>query len=256
VSDGFFVGAVEGTAPGDVVELTGTEARHAAVVRRLRLGETVTVTDGAGRGVTGRVAAASPERVVVAVDEVLTEPPSEPPITVVQALPKNDRALLAVDLMTEVGVDRIVPWQAARSVVRWEGPRGSTARDKWVTAAREAAKQARRLRFPAIGDLASTAGVVSLVRDTVQAGGRVLIMHEKESVPVTACPLDPATPCVVVIGPEGGLTDDEVDGFRRAGGQTFSLGRTVLRTSTAGAVAITQVRVAARGFDTATRAER
>jgi len=242
MSDGFFVADLaDRIEAGDVVALTGREAHHAAVVRRLRPGETVALTDGRGRGVSGEVVSADPAAVVVAVASVLAEPLARPRITVVQALPKNDRAKLAVDLMTEVGVDRLVPWQAARSVVRWSGERGEAGRTAWETVARESSKQARRLRFPEVAPLASTAEVVRLL----ERGGLALVMHEREVVPLTACPLAGAPECVIVIGPEGGLTEDEVDRFRRAGAATYSLGSTVLRASTAGAVAIVQVRALA-----------
>jgi len=243
MSDGFFVADLApGVQAGDAVVLTGPEARHAAVVRRLRVGETVTLADGRGRGITGEVRAVDPARVEVVVAAILEEPLVTPRITVVQALPKNDRAELAVDLMTEVGVDRIVPWQAARSVVRWTGERGEASRAKWGRVAQEASKQARRLRFPEIAPLASSADVVDLVRASTVA----LVMHERETVPLAEAPLVGVAECVLVVGPEGGLTDDEVEAFRAAGARTYSLGPTVLRTSTAGAVAIAQVRTLAQ----------
>ncbi|MCL2316073.1 MAG: 16S rRNA (uracil(1498)-N(3))-methyltransferase [Actinomycetia bacterium] len=239
MSDGFFVAELaDDVRAGDVVTLVGREARHAAVVRRIRVGEVVTVTNGHGVGVSGAVADAAPERVGIVVESLLSEPKANPSITVVQALPKNDRAELAVDLMTEVGVDRIVPWQATRCVVRWTAERCEVGRDKWETVARESSKQARRLRFPVIAPVATTPDVIEAIRTTELA----LVMHEREVMPLHAGVMRGVQDCLIVIGPEGGLTDEEVVLFRRAGAATCSLGRTVLRTSTAGAVAITQVR--------------
>ena len=239
MSDGFFVADLPAdVAAGDTVVLTGSEARHAGVVRRLRVGERLTVTDGAGRGVRGAVASLGREAVEVRVDEVLVEPEGRPRITVVQALPKNDRVAQAIDLMTEVGVDAIVPWQAARSVVKWAGERAEASRAKWEIIARESSKQARRLRFPHIGPLATTADVAGLIASSPCA----LVMHEAATVPLAAADLSGASDLLIVIGPEGGLTPEEVDAFARAGGITYSLGPTVLRTSTAGAVAAVQAR--------------
>ncbi len=240
MSDGFFVADLPaGLAAGGQVWLTGREAHHAAVVRRLRLGETVTLTDGLGRGVSGTVAGLDPRQVEVTVTEVLHQAPRRPLVTVVQALPKNDRAELAVDLMTEVGVDRIVPWQAARSIVKWSPDKVETARQKWLTAAREASKQARRLSFPVIGELATTGQVADLIIDSPMS----LVMHERATTPLADCPVAQAEECLIVIGPEGGLTDQEVGLFTSCGALACSLGPTVLRTSTAGAVAVTQTRL-------------
>ncbi|MDR2973691.1 MAG: 16S rRNA (uracil(1498)-N(3))-methyltransferase [Propionibacteriaceae bacterium] len=239
MSDGFFVADVPlDVAAGSRVQITDREAHHAAVVRRLKVGEAVTVTAGDGRGVIGAVASIDPGLVEVEVEQVVEEPLRRPAITVVQALPKNDRAELAVDLMTEVGVDRIVPWQAARSIVKWQAERAETSRAKWETAAREASKQARRFSFPVIDPIATTSAVAELVRTCATS----LIMHEKESRPLSTLPLAGVEQCLIIIGPEGGLTDQEVELFEACGGQTYSLGSTVLRAATAGCVAIAQVR--------------
>jgi len=242
MSDGFFVADLpRAVAVGDSIALTGSEARHAAVVRRIRPGEPITVTDGAGRGIAGRVTLVGPERVECAVDAVLEAPMPRPRITVVQALPKPDRSDLAVDLMTEVGADAIVPWRAARCVARWTDDKADSHRSRWQRVAREASKQARRLSFPVIEEPAGTDDVAGLIASAPLA----LIMHERSAIPLTAAPLARASDCLIVIGPEGGMTDDEVDRFQRAGAQAYSLGPTVLRTSTAGAVAVACVRAIA-----------
>ena len=242
MSDGFFVGELgAGVGPGDEVAITGSEAHHAAVVRRLAVGETVTVVDGHGLAVLGPVVSCSKSLVSVRVEEVVAAPVAQPCLIVAQALPKQDRAELAVDLMTEAGVDQIVPWAASRSQVRWSGERGDKAYAKWRGAAREASKQARRSRFPVVGECASLGQVVDLV------GGAdcALIMHEKATRPVWECDVPCQGRVVIVIGPEGGLTDDEVAALEAAGGRACSMGPTVLRTSTAAAIAVTQVRLLA-----------
>jgi 16S rRNA (uracil1498-N3)-methyltransferase len=209
------------------------------VVRRLVPGETVTLADGRGSGVTGTVAAVTKTVVTVAVEAVVRLPAPRLWITVAQALPKPDRAELALDLMTEVGVDEIVPWAAARSQVRWTGERGEKAQAKWQSVLREASKQSRRLRFPVLGSCASLAELVTRA-GTVDCA---IIMHERATTPIAACPVPAAGSVLIVIGPEGGLTDDEVTALTAAGGRAYLMGDTVLRTSTAGAVAVTQVRL-------------
>jgi 16S rRNA (uracil1498-N3)-methyltransferase len=274
MSDGFFIADLPaGLAVGDTVEVAGKEAHHIATVRRIGRGEVITVADGQGRGVRGPVAGIERGRVLVTVKKVLTELASRPPITVVQALPKNDRAEWAIDLMTEVGVDRIVPWQAARSIVRWTGERGEKARARWQAVAREAAKQARRLTVPEIAPLARTHDVAVILsapvilseaspvilseskdlRDNHRDPNRPLAPHRMTSVvfyegstrPVAELPVDPLTPLTIVIGPEGGLTPGELAAFEAAGAEVCSLGPTILRTSTAGAVAVAQLRALA-----------
>ncbi|MDR1213953.1 MAG: 16S rRNA (uracil(1498)-N(3))-methyltransferase [Propionibacteriaceae bacterium] len=242
MSDGFFLADLPSDlALGGQMELTGPEAHHAGVVRRLRPGEVVTVADGAGRGARGPVLTVEPGLVRLSVAEVLVAPPARPPITVVQALPKQDRGEIAVDLMTEVGVDAIVPWQAARSIVRWSGPRAAKALERWRSAARQAAKQARRLTVPTVAELASTAQVV----DLVGRAGQAVVCHESSNHPISRLRPAEDLPLVCVIGPEGGLGEDEVAQLAQAGAEVVWLGPTVLRTSLAGSVAVTQLRLLA-----------
>ncbi|MDR1265503.1 MAG: 16S rRNA (uracil(1498)-N(3))-methyltransferase [Propionibacteriaceae bacterium] len=242
MSDGFFLAPLpQRLAMGDQIELRGPEAHHLAVVRRIRAGETVTVSDGAGRGASGPVTALGAGLVSVAVAAVLAGEPSRPEITLVQALPKNERAQQAVDLMTELGVDRIVPWQAARSIVRWQGERGAKGRAKWQAWAGQAAQQARRLTVPQVAPPASTAEVAQLLA----AAGQAIIMHESATTPIAARPIDPSSPLVCVIGPEGGIAPDELARFEAAGARPWSMGPTVLRTTVAGGVAVAQLRLLA-----------
>jgi 16S rRNA (uracil1498-N3)-methyltransferase len=186
--------------------------------------------------VTGTVAATGKRVFSVTVDSVVDTPRPEPEVVVVQALPKGDRGELAVEMLTEVGVARIVPWAAARSVAVWKGERAVKSLSRWRSTAREAAKQARRAWFPEVDELASTADVEALV------GGAALavVLHEEASVPLASVPVPAAGsggPIVVVVGPEGGLTEDEVAAFVAAGAASVRLGAEVLRTSTAGVAA-------------------
>lgn len=236
------------TAPVFVVEhfnaggagryvLDGPEGRHAVSVKRLKPGEDVVLTDGAGRwaecvvvGTEGK------DRLIVDMDSVAEEPVEEPRITVVQALPKGDRGELAVETMTETGVDAIVPWAASRCITQWKGDRGLKALAKWRATAREAGKQSRRVRFPEIADAATTKQVAALLAKADFAA----VLHEDTEIgtePFATAELPTSGEIVLVVGPEGGISPEEIELFTGAGARTYHLGRTVLRTSTAGTVA-------------------
>ena len=222
----------------DVVVLSGTEGRHAATVRRLRPGERADVADGAGLVAECVVAgpgvdqhgAAGLELIVRARREV---PRPDPAITVVQAIPKGDRGELAVEEMTEVGVDRIVPWAAARSVPVWQGARGERSLAKWRMTAREAAKQSRRAWIPEVTAVASAARVAQLASRAACA----IVLEPGAEASLGRLSLPETGDLLVVVGPEGGITDEESAAFRAAGAVACRLGPTVLRTSTAGTVA-------------------
>ncbi len=241
MSDGFFLADLNATVSvGEIVALRGPEGRHAAVVRRIRPGESVTVANGAGLGVRGVVRSGGSDGIDVQVTEVLRAPAPRPRFVCVQALPKNDRVEQAIDLLTEVGVDEIVPWQASRSIVRWTGDRGDKARTKWQTTAREASKQSRRLTVPTVSELASTADVARRIEQASAA----YVLHETATVPLSGHH-PPLTDVLFVIGPEGGISPDELAEFEQAGGLPVRMGSTVLRTSTAGGIALVQLRLLA-----------
>lgn len=218
----------------DLVVLDGAEGHHAATVRRTRVGEVVDLVDGLGTRCTGTVTATARDSITVEVTSRVQEPGPSSRITLVQALAKGDRSELAVETATEVGVDVVVPWQAARSVVRWDGERGRKALERWRSTAREAAKQSRRAWFPAVLDPVSTEQIATLP-------GRLLVLHEAATTPLTSVQLLPADDVVLVVGPEGGITDDELAALTAGGGTAVRLGETVVRTSTAGAAAIAVV---------------
>ena len=219
---------------GSVVSVEGAEAHHAVTVRRLRVGESVVLTDGVGTSAHGVVASAARRAFEVTVSTVSDSPAPSPSLVVVQALPKGDRGELAVEMLTEVGVMSIVPWAAARCVAAWRGERAAKSLARWRSTAREAAKQARRSWFPAVEELASTSDVAALLGSADLA----VVLHEEASIPLASLDV-PATGLVaVVVGPEGGLADEEVAAFARAGAQPVRLGPEVLRTSTAGVAAV------------------
>ena len=223
---------------GDVVVLSGAEGRHAATVRRLRPGERADVGDGAGLVAECVVAAAGPDGLELAVRARRQVPRPELTITVVQAIPKGDRGELAVEEMTEVGVDRIMPWAAARCVPVWQGARGERSLAKWRVTAREAAKQSRRAWIPEVTDTAS----VRQVSQAISKAACAIVLDPDAKASLGAAGLGGLTlpeagDLLVVVGPEGGITEEEGAAFRQAGATARRLGPTVLRTSTAGTVA-------------------
>ena len=217
----------------DVVLLSGAEGRHAAAVRRLQPGERADVGDGAGLVAECVVTGQSGRGLELAVRARRQVPRPDPVITVVQAIPKGDRGELAVEEMTEVGVDRIMPWAAARCVPVWRAERGARSLDRWRVTAREAAKQSRRAWIPEVTEPVSVADVVQAI--TKAACAIVLEPGAAQSLGQLRPP--ESGDLVVIVGPEGGITEDESAAFRTAGAASCSLGPTVLRTSTAGPVA-------------------
>lgn len=219
--------------PGASVVLDGPEGRHAAAVRRLQPGETVLLTDGRGMLADCEVVEASRSTLTCRVLDRRSVPRPDPRLVVVQALPKGDRAELAVQMLTEVGADVIVPWAASRCVVQWRGERGAKALAKWRTHAREAAKQSRRAWVPEVADLASTEAVTARMGEAALA----VVLHEEARQPLASVSVPESGGVIVVVGPEGGITDHERAVFTDAGAVEVRMGPSVLRTSTAGVAA-------------------
>lgn len=228
----FLTDAVTDARPGDVVVLDGDEGRHAATVKRIRVGEQVGLTDGAGVRAVGSVTEAGKATLTLTVDQVEQVQRATPSVSVVQALPKGDRGELAVEMLTEIDVDRIVPWAASRSVAVWKGERATKGLAKWRSTARTAAKQARRAWLPEVTELVTTAQVVELIA----AADLAVVLHEAADLPLADLSLDGVSTIVVVVGPEGGISDEELAAF--AGAHVVMLGSSVLRTSTAGVAAV------------------
>ncbi len=213
--------------------LGGAEGRHAAAVRRIRPGERVDLTDGAGQVAECVVMNAAHGRLDLRVVSRRTRPRPEPTLCVVQAIPKVSRGELAVELMTEVGVDVVVPWAAARCISRWQGERGAKAVARWRDTAREAAKQARRAWLPDVAALAVTNDVVEMIKLAACA----VVLEPGASLRLADVRMPRSRDVIVVVGPEGGVTEAESDAFAAAGAMPVRLGPSVLRASTAGAVA-------------------
>ncbi|MEU6858790.1 16S rRNA (uracil(1498)-N(3))-methyltransferase [Glycomyces sp. NPDC046736] len=233
----FLVDALPST---DEFVLDGPEGHHAADVQRLQPGETLLLSDGAGAVASARVTAAERGSLRLAVLERRTLPEPDPKLTVVQALPKGDRGERAVQMLTEIGVDEVIPWAASRSIVQWKGPRGDKARAKWTATAREATKQARRARLAHVAELHTTKQLVQRLRQAAQ----VLVLHESATAPLSGVDLAATGEIALVIGPEGSISPDELAALAEFG-PPIRLGDTILRTSTAGpaALAVLQARL-------------
>lgn len=224
--------------PGETVVLTGAEAHHAAAVRRVRAGEEVTVGDGRGRWLTGEIEAATPREVVVRVRSRDDVAPPARRLVLVQALAKGDRDELAIQAATELGVDEIVPWQAARSVSRWDAAKELKARQRWAGIVREAAKQAHRAWVPDVAGLHTTKALAAFE-------GMVIVLEPTATATLTSVDLSTGSgDIVLVVGPEGGIAPEELEALGASGATMVRLGDTVLRTSTAGPAALAVVSAA------------
>jgi len=217
---------------GDTLVLSGPEGRHAATVRRVQVGEAVDVADGRGTRARCTVVALAHDTVELRVRERVVEPAPSPWLVVAQGIAKGDRGELAVELATEVGVDEVLPWAAARCVVKWEGARGERALARWRSTAREAGKQSRRARHPVVGE---PVGLDALAARASAA--TTLVLHEQARVPLASVVLPPGGEVLLVVGPEGGITAQELTALEAVGATAVRLGASVLRTSTAGAAA-------------------
>ncbi|MEV6370505.1 16S rRNA (uracil(1498)-N(3))-methyltransferase [Micromonospora sp. WP24] len=228
---------VESLPTTDTLTLGGPEGHHAATVQRLRVGEELLLADGQGGTATAVVTAVGRGSLELELTARGYVDASVPRLVVVQGIAKGDRGELAVQAMTEVGVDEIVPWAASRSVAQWRGDRGVRAREKWVATAREAAKQARRPWLPVVAG--SPDESTGRVAGRLAGSAAAFVLHEEATDRLTTVELPDAGEIVLVVGPEGGITADEVDAFVAVGARPVRLGPSVLRTSTAGVAALT-----------------
>lgn len=222
---------------GKHITVTGPEGRHAVTVKRITAGERVMLIDGSGTTRTCLVTATGgKDRMEVVVESIEEIPAPNPRVTIVQAIPKSERSELTIDLLTQGGADRIVAWQSQRTIARWTGKEAKSLA-KWQTAAETAAKQSRRATIPEVLGVVDAAGVEQLIAESDLA----IILHEEASSPFRE--LKFSGNVVVIIGPEGGVAPDEVERFTAAGAHTVKLGPEVLRTASAGMVALAAIGV-------------
>lgn len=224
--------------PGQRMRITGPEAKHAVAVVRLKEGDELIVANGHGQRAHARVVATGgKDSLEVEIIDRVDEPVPEVTVTVAQALPKSERSELAVDLLTQAGADAIYAWEASRCVAKWQGAKREKGISKWRQAAIAAAKQSRRSRMPEITGPVSTAELAERLAEF----DHVLVLHEEAATPMREVELDGKI--CVIIGPEGGLSEQEVATFQRLGARAVKLGPEVLRTASAGMVALAAIGV-------------
>lgn len=245
----FFLDPLPGI--GEIAVLDGPEGRHAATVRRIGVGEKLVLADGCGEIADGEVVGAAKDRLDIRVVDRRSIAAPSPRVTVVQALPKAERSELAVELATEAGADAFIPWQASRCVARWDGLKATKGVVKWRNAAIAAAKQARRAWIPEVADVHRTSELAGYVREQVAVGGLVVILHESATAKLTDLPLRDAPSVTLIVGPEGGVSDEEVAALIEAGAIAALLGPQVLRTSSASAVALGAIGASTARWDAA-----
>ncbi len=259
------VPAIEAASIGDKITLGGDEGRHAAKVKRITVGERLDLVNGSGLRVRGSVSDAQPNTITVTVEERWQEKTPSPRLTLVQALAKGGRDEQAIEMATEIGVDQILAWQASRSIVKWAGSKSAKALGKWESILQAAAKQSRRAYVPTaqgpydskklaawIGAICAEGGVVfiaheegtrSLVDELAARGWRGRARggeHAHSEASLAELPAEIA----VVVGPEGGISPEELTAFAEAGATVVLLGPHVLRSSSAGSTALTLISAA------------
>ena len=225
-------------AVGGTAVIDGDEGFHAATVRRIRLGEALVISDGAGTVADCVVIGVDKRRLMARIEKRRSAPQPTPKVTVVQAIPKLERAELAIELATEAGADEFVAWQASRCVARWDAERAANGLRRWRAVTRSAARQSRRAWIPEVSGPMSTDQLGAYIGERVDAGAAALVLHESASRALREVPVAQADSIILVVGPEGGLSETEVDMLAVAGAVAVRLGPTVLRTSTAAAIAL------------------
>ena len=240
----FFVSAdqLTGASQGSMIVLDGPEGRHGATVKRIGVGEQVLLTDGVDHRVDAVVESVGVGELHLRVKVITQEPQPDSRFVLVQALAKGDRDEQAIEAATEVGVDEVVPWQAARSIVIWRGERAARSLRKWESVVLAATKQSRRTRVPLVSEPANNRAVIQRIEQAALA----LVLHEEAALPLAGLVLPPSGDVLLIVGPEGGVAPDELSAFVAAGAVAVRLGPNVLRSSSAGPAALAVMSAAGR----------
>jgi 16S rRNA (uracil1498-N3)-methyltransferase len=240
----FFVSAdqLAGASAGSEIVLDGPEGRHGATVKRIGVGEPVQVTDGFGHRAEAVVQSVGVGTLRLRLEAITLERQPDSRFVLVQALAKGDRAEQAVEAATELGVDEVVPWQAARSIVVWRGERAVKSLGKWESVVFAATKQSRRTRVPLVAQPADQAAVIA----RIEVAALALVLHEDAQRPLAGLELPGSGDVVVIVGPEGGVAPEELSAFVDAGAVAVRLGPHVLRSSSAGPAALAVLSAAGR----------
>lgn len=246
--------SLDALSVGEAATLAGAEGRHAASVRRIGAGEWVDVVDGVGLRGTCEVSGSDKSSLSLVVRKLVREDAPRPEVILVQALAKGGRDEAAVEICTEIGIDRVIPWASQRAIVQWRGPKAEKGRAKWEGVARAAAKQSRRAYVPVVEDVKDSRELAAWVASLTDEAGVAFVCHEEATDSLGAALAriqesrsdgDLPARIALIVGPEGGIGAEETAQLVDAGASTIGLGDNVLRSSTAGAVALTLIRAAA-----------
>ncbi len=222
-------------APGEAVTLGGSEGKHAVNVRRMRVGEGIQLSDGKGMRVRGEVSSLGNSSLTVSIDSVVHETKPDMTLTIVQALAKGDRDELSIQAATELGCWAVVPWQAERSISKWEGAKIAKSVERWQTIVSEAAKQSLRVFEPVVAQPVGTKQLVANVKNY----DLVLVLDPTSDIGLGNIDLSENQKTVaIIVGPEGGISELELEALEDSGAVRVHLGAPILRTSTAGVAAI------------------
>lgn len=240
----FFVSAdqLASATAGSELSLEGSEGRHGATVRRIGVGEHILLTDGIGHLADAVVQSVGVGILRLRLLAITLQRQPDPRFVLIQALAKGDRDEQAIEAATELGVDEVVPWQAARSIVIWRGERALRSLRKWQSVVLAATKQSRRARVPLVSEPADRAAVVARIHGAALA----LVLHEQAEQPLAGLAVPRSGDVVVIVGPEGGIDADELSTFVAAGAVAVRLGPSVLRSSSAGPAALAVLSAAGR----------
>ena len=222
------------TKAGSKIKIAGAEAKHAMSVRRLQIGEPIAVSDGQGQKARGKVSQLSKDFLELDVESVENIERPKPQLVLVQALAKGDRDEMAVQACTELGIQTVVPWQSERSVSIWKPEKQDKHRLRWQTIATEAAKQSLRPFIPEVEQVLATGDLTERLKQF----DLTLVLDPTSSTPLTSVSLLGHQSIAIVVGPEGGISPEELGQFRSAGLSLVGLGSGILRTSTAGVAVV------------------
>jgi 16S rRNA (uracil1498-N3)-methyltransferase len=223
------------TAVGTQYEFSNEDSHHAIKVLRMAAGEIFNLSDGKGTWSRVVIENVNKKTMTVKVLESGFQEALPTQFTVVQAIPKGDRIKESIELSTEGGADRIVMWKSERSIGRIEDKL-----EKLQHTAREASKQSRRFRIPEVG----SAAIRDHVIDEIAKADLALIFHESATMRLSQVVTPGPKKVLAIIGPEGGLTDDEVEAFAVAGAKVVLMGRPILRSAHAGLAALAAINTA------------
>ena len=214
--------------------LENDEAHHAIKVLRLNTGEVIKISDGVGNWVSGPIVEIAKKELFISITERGEIQAAKPELVLVQAITKSDRNKEMLELAVEAGVDRIIPWQSERSISKWQ----SDSEQKWQVGIKQSCKQARQVKLPQLMQVMSTTEVIK----SISEGGFGIVFHEEASTKFSDLTIPNSQSSVyLVIGPEGGISEQELLSFQNIGSKVVRLGDTVLRSAHAGFAALSAV---------------